>query len=179
VVYPAIMAPDNRSIEVWQRGPIEGVPPLLQPVAYALTQAAEDLERLCVGLREDRLWVTPTGAASLAFHLQHVAGATDRLFTYARSERLTDVQRGALEAETHPPDPRPTAASLVAGVRSAVARAVQQLRDTPDGALLEPRTLGRAAIPTNTVTLLFHAAEHAMRHVGQAIVTAKVLASTD
>lgn len=30
---------------VWQRGPIDGVPGLLQPVAHALLQALEDAEK--------------------------------------------------------------------------------------------------------------------------------------
>jgi len=32
--------------EVWLRGPVEGVPALLQPVAHALLQAQEELKRL-------------------------------------------------------------------------------------------------------------------------------------
>ena len=32
--------------EVWLRGPIDGVPPLLQPVAHSLQQCREELERL-------------------------------------------------------------------------------------------------------------------------------------
>jgi uncharacterized damage-inducible protein DinB len=172
------MAPEIPT-EAWQRGPNEGVPPLLQPVAYALVQAREDLDRLCRGFRDDRLWVTPSGCASLAFHLQHVAGATDRLFTYARGERLSDEQRGTLKAEKEPPDPRPTAAVMLRSLEATVDRALDQLRATTDDSLLQPRALGRAAIPTNTITLLFHAAEHAMRHVGQAIVTARVLETID
>ena len=46
-------------------------------------------------------------------------------------------------------------------------------------AALAARTVGRVAIPTNTIGLLCHAAEHAMRHLGQAFVTAKVVRSRD
>ena len=34
------------------------------------------------------LWTRPAGLASVGFHLQHIAGVIDRLFTYARGEAL-------------------------------------------------------------------------------------------
>ena len=37
---------------------------------------------------------------------------------------------------------------------------------------------GRAGLPTTTLGLLFHAAEHSTRHAGQAISTAKILAGS-
>jgi uncharacterized damage-inducible protein DinB len=159
--------------EVWQRGPVDGVPALLMPVAHALLQSVEDLERVCGDVPAERLWEEPAGAASLAFHLQHVAGATDRLFTYARGERLTEAQLAALAAEARTPQPLPDAAMLLARVKEAVDRALRQLRHTAPESLLEARAIGRAGLPTTTIGLLFHAAEHAMRHVGQAIVTAR------
>jgi hypothetical protein len=66
-------------------------------------------------------------------------------------------------------------ASVVAGVNAIVDRALDQLRATPRESLLDERKLGRAGLPTNVLGLLFHAAEHCTRHVGQAITTAKVL----
>jgi uncharacterized damage-inducible protein DinB len=50
------------------------------------------------------------------------------------------------------------------------------LKETSAHELLEPRGIGRKQIPTNVLGLLFHAAEHTMRHVGQLLVTAKVVA---
>ena len=45
--------------------------------------------------------------------------------------------------------------------------------------LLTARTVGRAELPTTTLGLLFHAAEHSTRHAGvQAISTAKILAGS-
>jgi len=166
---------NQRPLEVWQRGPVDGVPPLLMPAAHALLQALEDLERIGAGVSSDALWLRPSGAASLGFHLQHVAGAIDRLLTYARGEQLTPAQREALAAEREPPELAPDAAALLAGLRDVVDRALAQLRATPTETLLEPRALGHARLPTNTIGLVFHAAEHAMRHVGQAIVTARVV----
>jgi uncharacterized damage-inducible protein DinB len=44
-----------------------------------------------------------------------------------------------------------------------------------DQALLDPRLVGRAQLPSNVLGLLFHAAEHTMRHTGQVITTAKIV----
>jgi uncharacterized damage-inducible protein DinB len=63
----------------------------------------------------------------------------------------------------------------VAGVGAIVDRALDQLRATPRESFLDERKLGRAGLPTNVLGLLFHAAEHCTRHVGQAITTAKIL----
>ena len=40
--------------------------------------------------------------------------------------------------------------------------------------LLEERRVGRAGLPATVLGLLFHAAEHSTRHVGQAITTALI-----
>jgi uncharacterized damage-inducible protein DinB len=52
---------------------------------------------------------------------------------------------------------------------------MDQVRSTPDDSLDEPRAVGRAALPSTVRGLLFHAAEHTTRHVGQIITTLKVL----
>ena len=41
--------------------------------------------------------------------------------------------------------------------------------------LLEWRGVGRAQLPSTTLGLLFHAAEHTQRHVGQMVTTAKIV----
>jgi hypothetical protein len=53
--------------EVWQRGPVDGIPPLLQPVAHALLQAREELEAMMQDLDEALLWEKPGGVASRDF----------------------------------------------------------------------------------------------------------------
>src|ERR671917_617505 len=88
--------------EPWLRGPVPGVPPLLQPVAHALLQAVEDIRRVVPLLSDDNLWRRPGGAASVGFHVRHAGGALDRLFTYARGEALSETQRAALARETAP-----------------------------------------------------------------------------
>jgi uncharacterized damage-inducible protein DinB len=123
------------------------------------------------------VWLRPGGAASIGFHVRHTGGALDRLFTYARGELLTGEQRNALRDEGTAGDPPASLDALVADVGKIIDRALKQLADTPKESLLDERKLGRAGLPTTVVGLLFHAAEHSTRHVGQAITTAKVLSA--
>ena len=159
--------------EAWLRGPIEGIPASLQPVAHALVQVREEVERAVAGLTTDQLRTRPAGVASLAFHLLHIPGSVDRLFTYARGEALSDEQRKAFRAEKEDVVREPAAllASLAAGIDTALAR----LREWPEASLAEQRPVGREGLPSTVRGLLFHAAEHAQRHAGQVIVTARLV----
>jgi uncharacterized damage-inducible protein DinB len=162
-------------LEAWQRGPVPGVPALLQPAAHAMLGAREELESIAGGLTAEQLWARPAGVAAVGFHVSHVAGVLDRLLTYARGEALTGEQLAALRRESAPGEPPPDAATLLAALERVVARALDQLRATDPATLPEPRELGRAKLPTTVGGLIFHAAEHAQRHVGQALVTARVV----
>jgi uncharacterized damage-inducible protein DinB len=161
--------------EAWLRGPIEGVPAGLMPVAHALVQALDEVERAAAGLEAEELWMRPSGVASVGFNLRHIAGVLDRLSTYALGRQLDEAQLAALAAEKEPGEPPPTADLLLRDLRSAVERALDQLRATPPDSLLEPREVGRRKLPSTVQGLLFHAAEHAQRHTGQLIVTAKIV----
>ncbi len=57
---------------------------------------------LMEGFCDEALWDRPGGVASAGFHLQHMAGVLDRLFTYARGEALSGQQLEALAAEGKP-----------------------------------------------------------------------------
>ena len=163
--------------EVWLRGPVPGIAPLLQPVAHALIQAVEDVRRVVTPLRHDVLWARPGGAASVGFHVLHAAGSLDRLFTYARGERLSATQLATLKGETAPEGQgNMTSAALVAAFEVQVERALAQLRDTSADRLTDAREVGRARLPSTVLGLLFHGAEHTQRHVGQTITTAKIVA---
>jgi hypothetical protein len=164
--------PFMADVEAYLRGPVAGVPALLQPVAHALVQARDDVARTAESLPATALW-TKTGAASAGFHLLHLAGALDRLFTYARGSMLDEAQKTALRAESQE-HPEMDGAALSQHVSAGVDRALHQLRETDAGHLLEHRTIGRAQLPTNVLGLLFHAAEHTTRHVGQFITTVKI-----
>ena len=124
------------------------------------------------------IWVTPGGAASVGFHARHAAGSLDRLFTYARGEQLNAAQKAALAAEGQP-DLRPqVVAGLLAEFDAAVERALEQLRATDESTLTEARGVGRAQLPSTVVGLLFHAAEHTQRHMGQLMTTAKMVGTS-
>ena len=161
--------------EAWMRGPVEGIDPMLMPVAHALVQAREELERIATEVPPDQVWLRPGGAASIGFHVRHLGAALDRLFTYARGERLSEEQKAAFRAEAEPGDPPAALPDLVRAATMQIDRAVEQLRRTSRDALLEFRGVGRAQLPSNVLGLLFHAAEHSTRHAGQLITTAKIL----
>jgi hypothetical protein len=158
--------------EVWMRGPVPDVPPLLQPAAHALLQCLEEVRAVVGPLSTGHLWARPGGAASVGFHVRHAAGSLDRLLTYARGEGLSEEQRAYLAAEGEPGAP---AADLVAAFERQVERALDQLRTTEDAALLEPRGVGRLQLSSNVLGLLVHAAEHTSRHVGQIVTTARIV----
>jgi uncharacterized damage-inducible protein DinB len=161
--------------EAWQRGPIPGIDPLLMPAAHALTQAREELEGAVEGLSAEEVWARPGGVAAIGFHLRHLAGSTDRLLSYARGEMLTDEQMAVLKREGEPGDPPAGAAELLSGARSVIDAALAQIAATPRESVLDAREVGRKRLPSNVLGLLFHIAEHAARHVGQVVTTAKIV----
>jgi hypothetical protein len=158
--------------EVWLRGSLPGYAPVLMPVAHALLQAREDVERVATEATTEELWQRPGGAASAGYHLQHLAGSLDRLFTYARGEPLNEAQRAALLREG---TPGASGSELVAAALAQIDRALEQLRHTAVETLGAAREVGRAKLPSTVLGLLFHAAEHTSRHVGQLITTLKIV----
>ncbi len=161
--------------EVWMRGPVPDVPPLLQPAAHSLLQSLEEVRAVVGPLSTDHLWARPGGAPAVGFHVRHAAGSLDRLLTYARGEGLSEEQRAQLAVEGEPGSPPAPAADLVAAFERQVDRALGQLRHTDESTLLEPRGVGRLQLPSTVLGLLFHAAEHTQRHAGQAITTARIV----
>lgn len=168
------MAP-AKSPEVWLRGPLPDIPPLLQPVAHALLQAREEVEALMLDFPDELLWERPAGVASVGFHLQHLTGVLDRLLTYARGEALTQEQLDALGTEGKCPEPTCSTQDFVQAFNQQVDKALEQVRRTDQETLTEARGVGRAQLPSTVLGLLVHAAEHTMRHVGQLSVTSRVL----
>lgn len=168
--------------EVWLRGAISGVPALLQPVAHSLLQCREDAHEKLGQLTPEELASRPGGAASVAYHLVHAMGSLvhamgslDRLFTYARGEQLSDDQFAALRAEPATNEKSADALPLLRELDAVVEHALTQLRSTVESDLLAPREVGRGRLPSTVLGLLFHGAEHAQRHIGQAVTTARVV----
>jgi uncharacterized damage-inducible protein DinB len=160
--------------EAWLRGPLPDIAPELQPVAHALLQAREDVDRVTASLDTTTTWRSVGGAASIGFHLRHMTGSLDRLFTYARGEQLDGVQRAALAAEKQAAqDVAP--ATLLRDFHAAIDRAFAQLRSTPPDILNDARAVGRAGLPSTVRGLLYHAGEHTARHAGQISTTARIL----
>lgn len=162
-------------LEVWQRGPLENIPALLQPVAHALLQAEEELEEMLTDFSDELLWLRPANVASPAFHLQHLSGVLNRVFTYARNEPLTAFQLQQLYDEDVALQQNVTMNLLLQRFKSQVQIALLQLRNTNEDTLKEYRGIGRKQLPSTVIGLLVHAAEHTMRHVGQLSVTVKIL----
>lgn len=161
--------------EWWQRGPIDGVPEVLQPVAHMLLQVRESVGEMVVGLTEAEWNARPAGVASVAFHVRHIPGVIDRLFTYARGEVLSDLQRAALGREREPATTLEEAPTLLADLDARVDAAVTELKTLDPAGLGAWRGVGRAQLPSTTIGCLVHGAEHAMRHVGQLSVTVRVV----
>ena len=160
--------------EWWQRGPVDGVPSVLQPVAHILLQTRESVGEMVDGLTESQWNVRPAGVASVAFHVRHIAGVVDRLFCYARGDSLVESQYAALRAEREPITAMEIPVAL-AQLDSRVDAAVAELRSIDVATLGDFRGVGRAQLPSTVIGCLVHGAEHGMRHVGQLSVTVRVV----
>lgn len=161
--------------EVWLRGRLDDVPALLQPVAHALLQAREELNELMNDFPETLLWEKLAGMASPGFHLQHLTGVINRLFSYAKGEVLCETQLNYLAAEGKPGEDKFIVADLVNAFNVQVDDAIDQLKITDESTLTDWRGVGRVQLPSTVIGLYTHSAEHTMRHLGQLIVTVKVL----
>lgn len=162
-------------LEVWQIGSVADIPTLLQPVAHALLQAREELTTLMQDFPDSLLWERPAGAASAGFHLQHLSGVLDRVFTYAKALALSPAQLEELHAEDVSPEINLSVANLLSRFDDQVEKALAQLKETDEKTLTEFRGVGRKLLPSAVIGLLVHGAEHIMRHLGQLLVTVKVL----
>ncbi|WP_282074226.1 DinB family protein [Maribacter aquivivus] len=167
---------DNDEYEFWLSGPVQGVPDLLQPAAHALLQSERELKEYTSDFPKELLWAKTAGRASVGFHMNHISGVLDRMLTYAKGESLTDVQfqflkkEGAFNLTTEVVD-------LQEQFSTKVEEALAYFKTIPEQTLTEKRTVGRKKLPSTVVGLLFHAAEHSQRHIGQLLVTASVLQS--
>jgi hypothetical protein len=162
--------------EVWQRGPIAGVPNVLQPVAHILLQVRESVNEMVDGLTVDQWNARPGGVASTAFHVRHIPGVIDRLFTYARGDLLSPEQLAVKQREGDPIGAADIPTALRA-LNDRVDAAVAELKTIDPATLGDFRGVGRARLPSTVIGCLVHGAEHAMRHVGQLSVTVRVARS--
>lgn len=162
-------------VEVWLRGPVEGIQPLLQPAAHTLLQVGEDVLPIVQDLTPAQLWARPGGAASIGFHLAHLPGSLERLLTYSRGESLSPDQFARLTAERTVHEDRPELSRLLATFSAGIEAAIQYLRTVSPESILQPREVGRKRLPSTTLGLIFHAAEHSARHAGQIVTLTRVI----
>jgi hypothetical protein len=164
--------------EPWLRGPIADVHPLLMPTLHSFAQVREDLARWTRGVTDAQIWLRPHGLAPVGFHLRHIAGSIDRLTTYLEGRQLTAEQLDAAGREMDPGTPRSTLLDEVAQMLDRSERVIRSLNagilHEPE-ILHEPRYVGRKRLSTTVIGLVVHLAEHTQRHVGELIVTAKVV----
>lgn len=165
---------DKELPEYWLRGKIEGYPDLLQPIVHSLLQSKLELKKYMLEFPDTLLWEKPADRASVGFHLQHLTGVLDRLFTYVEAENLTQVQLTYLKNETVP-NQNVSSEYLIAEFDKKIEEVLERLKTIPDLSLTQFRGVGRKQLPSSVIGLMFHAAEHTQRHIGQLLVTVSVV----
>jgi hypothetical protein len=160
------------NIEPWMRGPLASVDLLVQPLLFSFQQAREDLDRWTADLTTEQLWARPFELGPVGFHVRHIGGSVERLLVYALGGELSDKQIADLKSEMNPGASRP---ELFAQFASRLQAAERTVRGLNVQQWTEPRFIGRKRLPTTLGGLITHIAEHTQRHVGEAIVTAKVV----
>jgi len=145
------------------------------PAAHALLQVRAEIPLVLEGLTTDQIWCRPGSSAPIGYHAMHLAGATERLMTYAAGAQLNDAQLAEARAERTLTGV--SAAEIVERVNRAIDAALTQIRATDGKTLTDPREVGRQRLPSNVLGLVFHTAEHAARHAGQMTTLRKVIAN--
>lgn len=160
--------------EPWLRGPIEGTHPVIAHLFYTFTQAREELAHWTAGLTTEQVWSSHAGLPPLGFHLRHITGSVSRLTAYLEGRQLSEPQLVFLRAEQ---TPGAALDELLAAVEHQFAETEHAVQRIPLSEFTSPRYVGRKQLPTTVAGLIIHLSEHTQRHLGQAILTAKVLRS--
>lgn len=165
-----------RTPEPWLRGTLGELPAVPRAVLHALELAREDLWKWCHSLSDTQLNLRTAGMASVGFQLRHIARSLDRLLTYAEGGQLSPEQLEALDSEA---DIDATHEKVFAELDAALKRSIERVRSLASVDPEAPRTVGKRKLPSTLGGLLVHTAEHTQRHVGQAIITAKIVTSRE
>jgi hypothetical protein len=144
------------------------------PLFFSFAQVREDLEKHSAGLSDDKIW-NPVAGSSLGFQLKHIAGSVDRITTYLLGGQPDAGQLASLRSESEPPG---TLAELLGLVEQSLNKSETEIKTIEPASLYAARMVGRRALPTTVIGLIVHLAEHTQRHLGQAIVIAKILRQT-
>ena len=162
-------------IEPWLRGTHTDVPAAGRAVLHALELSLDDLSKWTAGLADAEVHAQPLSLTSIAFHLRHIAGSTDRILTYAEGGQLTQEQLAALKTELGREGKQESLAELLAEVEVSFSDAADRIRVLATADLNAPRFVGRKQLPTSIGGAMIHVADHTMRHTGQVVTTAKVI----
>lgn len=164
--------------EPWLRGTETGLHPSIAAALFAFEQAREDLARWTEGFTDEHMWARPHGLAPLGFQIRHIAGSVERLTTYLEGRQLTEDQLRVARDEEHPAPAELGRAALFDLLNRSFAHAETVMRAVDPATLVDRREVGRKRLPTTVAGLLTHIAEHTARHVGEAIITAKLVRSS-
>jgi uncharacterized damage-inducible protein DinB len=170
----------NPYTEPWLRGTHTDVPAAGRAVIHALELSLDDLTKWTAGLTDAEVHSQPLGLTSIAFHLRHIAGSTDRILTYAEGGQLSAEQLGALKSENAESGQggereQESLAELLSEVEVSFSDAADRIRVLATADLDTARFVGRKQLPTSIGGAMIHVADHTMRHTGQVVTTAKVL----
>lgn len=157
--------------EPWLRGTHGDLPAAIRAVVHALELAKEDVDLWCGPLTDEQLNARPGEIAPVAFHLRHIVRSLDRLLSYAEGKQLSADQIATLKTEL---DAGATHEELFREFHAGMDDAERRVRAFVGSNLEEARGVGKKMLPTSVGGLLVHCADHTQRHVGQAVVTAKL-----
>lgn len=157
--------------EPWLRGPLPGVPPVIGALIHSFQHAREDLAKWTHGLTDEQVWKAHGNIAPVGFQIRHIGGSVDRLMTYALGGQLSVAQFSALNREHEPGE---SLAGLLANLDEIFEKAEATARGLDPAEFDQTRAIGRSRLTTTLGGLLVHIAEHTQRHVGEAIITAKL-----
>lgn len=165
--------------EPWLRGPLQradGTPlhPVLAHIRYTYQQMREELEQYTRGLDAD-VWREVPGIPALGFQLKHIAGSTQRLFTYAQGEQLTAEQVERARSEQLPEGSLRDLLEAIWREFEAISLALESIYED---SFLDTRLVGRKKLEVTLAGLLIHISEHTQRHLGQAVTTCNLLRAT-
>ena len=160
------------SVEPWLTGSRADVHALLAPTLYAYEQARSDVASWTQPLSDAQIWSRPHGLAPVGFQIRHIAGSVERLTTYLKGDQLTAEQLDAMKKEM---DQGPGREELLRILGDSLRQSEEAILALDPATLDQPRYVGRKRLPTTVIGLVVHLAEHTQRHVGEAIITAKLV----
>jgi uncharacterized damage-inducible protein DinB len=160
------------NMEPWMEGGITDLDPLRAGVLYSFRHASRDVSEWIARVDEEKLQIRYGQLASAASQVRHIAGSVDRLVTYAAGHQLSEAQLQQLRLEEGRPATR---AALLEELGSALSSAEARIRSFDPASYSVIREIGRRRVPVPLGVLLVHIAEHTQRHVGQLIMTIKVM----